>query len=132
MDAHPDDKVFIITTTPPISVGRDSTLREAASTLSDANVGAVIVIGGEQPVGIMSERDIVRALAEGADPDQVWSADVMSPEPRYVATTESIEAVAKHMVDIGVRHMPVFDEGELVGMVSARDALHVFSDALER
>ena len=46
-------------------------------------------------------------------------------------TLEAIGHVAKHMADIGVRHMPVLAEGEIVGMVSARDALQVFSDTLD-
>lgn len=131
MDPHPDDHVVAIAATPIVTVARGATLRQGARALAAANIGALLVLpeGGE-PLGIISERDVVRALAQGADPDEVWTADIMTEQPRYVTPAQSIRSAAEEMLAIGVRHLPVMDEGEVIGMVAARDALRVLSRAI--
>ena len=60
-------------------------------------------------------------MAEGADPDEVWVADVMSERPRYLTNSDRVSDAVDVMLTVGIRHLPVLDEGELVGMVSIRD-----------
>lgn len=131
MTIHPDDPVIRITTTPAITVSSRATLREAAQTLTRANVGALVVLAHEErAMAIVSERDLTRALAIGADPDEVWAADVMSEQPRYATPAQSIRSAAEEMLASGIRHLPVMEDGEVVGMVAARDALRVLTEGL--
>ncbi|HET7487803.1 MAG TPA: CBS domain-containing protein [Acidimicrobiales bacterium] len=131
MDPHPDDHVIVIAATPIVTVSRRATLRQAAKALRTANIGALVVLPDHgKPLGIISERDVVRALADGANPDEVWAADIMTEEPRYITPAQTIRSATEEMLTVGVRHLPVIDEGEVVGMVAARDALRVLSAAV--
>ncbi|MBO0713198.1 MAG: CBS domain-containing protein [Acidimicrobiales bacterium] len=103
------------------AIDRQSTLRTAAGRLRDAEVGTLAIMEGSAIAGIVSERDVVRALADGADPDEVWVGDVMSELPRYLTPGDSVHGALEVMLAAGIRHLPVVDEGELVGIVSIRD-----------
>jgi CBS domain-containing protein len=106
---------------PVATVAANATLRSAARALREGEVGTLVIMGGDDIVGIVSERDVVRALADDADPDDVWVADVMSASPRYLTKGESVTSAVEIMLTAGIRHLPVVDEGELVGIVSMRD-----------
>lgn len=108
-------------TSPILTVEPTITLRAVSAILRDSDIGTVVVLEGAGVAGILSERDIVRALADGADPDQVWVGDVMTCSPRYLTVGEPFDDAAATMLSAGVRHLPVFDEGEVVGIVSIRD-----------
>lgn len=110
-------------TSPVVTIGSQSTLRQAAAALTDADVGTLVVLRGDETVGIVSERDVARALAYGADPDEVWVGDVMTENPRYLACGEPIDDAVRVMLGVGIRHLPVYEEGVLVGIVSIRDLL---------
>ena len=130
MKPRPDDRLATIMSTPVATVDRQATLRETAQMLHKADVGALVVLpGATAPMGIVSERDVVAALADGADPDVVRAADVMSEQPRYATPGQSIRSVTEEMLAVGVRHIPVVDDEEVVGMIAARDALRVLAGA---
>lgn len=103
------------------AIDRQSTLRTAAARLRDAEVGTLAIMEGSAIAGIVSERDVVRAAADGADPDEVWVGDVMSELPRHLTPGDSLHGALEIMLAAGIRHLPVVDEGELVGIVSIRD-----------
>ena len=121
----PDDPVRSIMVRPVVEVGGHSTLRQVTEQMSGAGVGAVLVVRAGSAAGILSERDVVRALAEGADPDEVWAADVMTEPVMWVTPDDAISSVAELMELGGVRHVPVREGGRAVGMVSVRDVLDV-------
>lgn len=119
------DPVRSIMTSPVSRIASGASLREVAQVLDELGVGALVVVQDEVPVGIVSERDVVRALAEGGDPEQVWAGDVMAPDPVWARGEDSIALVATVMRDVEVRHVPVRDRNGLVGIVSLRDVLDV-------
>lgn len=114
-----------------VAVDRDATLRAAARILDEAAVGTVVIMDGRGVSGILSERDVVRALAAGADPDRSTVASVMSESPRYVTQREELHTAMEIMLAAGIRHLPVVDDGELVGIVSMRDLAHHLGRAAE-
>ncbi|HET9443405.1 MAG TPA: CBS domain-containing protein [Acidimicrobiales bacterium] len=126
---RPDDPVRLLMARPVAWVEPELTLAQLATRLGDESVGAVPVISGDRLEGVVSERDIVRALAAGADPDDVWTADVMARPPAHADPDDAILTVAERMLDEGVRHLPVVSDGQVVGVVSVRDALRVLADA---
>lgn len=113
-----------------VSVRPDTTLRLVAETLAREEVGAVVVRGADGLVGIVSERDLVRALADGVDPDVERAADVMTYDLLSVESVAAIDDVARTMLDGRIRHLPVVDAGGPVGIVSIRDLLGAFVDQL--
>lgn len=108
----------------PVIVAPELRLREAAVIMDSFGIGAVIVGTAKRAVGILSERDIVRALATGADPDEATAARAMSHDVVSVRPGDVVYDAAVDMLDLGIRHVPVLDEhGTVLGMVSVRDLL---------
>lgn len=112
----------------PVSVDEKLTLRAVAAVLSADEIGAVLVRRPDGELGIVSERDVTRALANDADPDVVWSADVMTEGVISVAAGEPILGVALLMIDEQIRHVLVVDDGTPVGVVSARDIFRILAE----
>jgi len=111
-----------------ISVDEKVTLRSLAVVLGELGIGAAIVARPDGSAGIVSERDLVRALADDADPDEVWAADVMVEDLVLGEPEETVLDVAERMSAQSVRHIAVVDQGKIVGVVSARDLLPVLAD----
>jgi CBS domain-containing protein len=125
------DSVRKIITEEPVSVGEKLTLRSIAAVLGEIDIGVVLVRCGDRPPGIVSERDVVRALGEGADPDVVWGPDVMAEKVVTVGADVRIIDVAFRMIDDRIRHVAVADdEGEIVGIVSMRDLFAIIAEEL--
>lgn len=129
---EPDDPIRTLMSTPVAWVEPNVSLIELAATLEAEAVGAVPVITGDHLDGVVSERDVVHALSAGGDLTDVWAADVMAEEPVYVDPDEPIITVAERMLDEGVRHVPVVSDGQVIGVVSVRDALRVLADSWRR
>ena len=102
----------------------EETLEEAADRMSWHEVGALPVFDGQQHlVGIITERDLTAALAEGADPVRTTVADYMTPAPEVLRPDSELAEAAHTMLQLGVRHLPVVQNGRLVGVLSMRDVL---------
>jgi CBS domain-containing protein len=107
-----------------VSVPPTTTVREASNLMAKKQVGAVLVVEGERLVGIFSERDAVfRVIARGLDPAATPLAQVMTPEPKTIKPNNTFGYAMTLMHENGFRHLPVIDEGKVVGIVSARSAL---------
>ena len=106
-----------------VSVQPDTTLRELAEILVREEIGCVVVRGADEPAGLVSERDLVRAIADDADLDGDRASDVMAYEIVSLAPDQPLAEAARTMLDGGIRHLPVLDGHTVVGIVSMRDVL---------
>lgn len=113
------------TSGPIYAVSREASVSTAAELLSGKRIGAVIVREVDGPLdGILSERDIVREIGRrgaGCLTDNV--ADLMTSNVKSCASTDTTQAVMQMMTDGRFRHMPVIDDGTLVGVISIGDVV---------
>jgi CBS domain-containing protein len=125
--------VLEVVSRPPVTVDADASLRAAAHQLWLNSVGAAVVLRADRPVGIISERDVVSALAAGVDPDAYTASDAMTPQMLEAKPNDRVLTAVLDMIDHGIRHLPVFDEaGRCQAIVSMRDLLRpMLVDALE-
>lgn len=108
-----------------VRVAADATVNSIAETIDDNDVGAVVV-GLDTIVGIVSERDLVRAVAAHQNLSVLRASDVASTELVYCDARASIDAAAELMLARYVRHLLVENDGVVIGIVSARDLLGAF------
>ena len=117
-------KVRDVTTREPVVLPPQVSLRVASEVMAAHEIGAVVVATGRGAVGILSERDIVTALAAGADPNQTTVAGAMTHDVVSVRPDDTLYDAAVDMLELGFRHVPVLDaRGAVLGMVSVRDLL---------
>lgn len=104
------------------SVSPDDSVYDALQLMADKNIGAVLVMDDKHLVGLLSERDYARKLilANKASRDTAVR-DVMTTRVAYVAPSKEVEECLALMTDKRFRHLPVMDEGRVVGLVSIGD-----------
>ncbi|MGH3028328.1 MAG: CBS domain-containing protein [Gaiellaceae bacterium] len=107
-------------------------VREAARSMSAAGIGSVAVCEGSRLVGIFTERDVLRLVAEGEDLDRVLVGDAMTTPVLTASPDADILAVARLMGERRVRHLPVVEGENLLGMIGIRDVLGALAEALWR
>jgi CBS domain-containing protein len=108
-----------------ITAAADDSLEQIATRLQDKDISALVIVDGYRLAGIITERDVVRAVADRRDLADVTAGDYMTSEPATVDLDTPLAEVARTMLALGVRHLPVVVGGEVLGMVSARDLLEV-------
>jgi CBS domain-containing protein len=107
-----------------VTIGPDAPVTQVLARLAEHNVGALVVLRGEEVAGIVSERDIVRRLNEtGAEllnhpVDTIMTVSVLTTQP-----DASVDSVAQTMTDERIRHLPVVDNGRLAGVISVGDVV---------
>jgi CBS domain-containing protein len=99
-------------------------LTEVAQRMVARDVGAVLVLEGERLVGILTERDVLRAVAGGLAEDTLV-ADCMTRDPETMEPDEPIRQAAVLMIHGGFRHLPIVEGEKVVGMLSIRDLMRV-------
>jgi CBS domain-containing protein len=116
----------------PITVSPSTSIRNAVQIMNRENIGSVIITDPEGRVlGIFTERDLVRAIAEGADLDKNI-ASVMTKNPVVVYEDEPVSRAVILMAEKRIRHLPVINRrGLVVGMITARDITETFRRYLE-
>jgi signal-transduction protein with cAMP-binding, CBS, and nucleotidyltransferase domain len=111
-----------------LTVGPAHTLREAAERMVEKGTGAALVADDEMPVpSIVTERDILTSLARGEDPDAESVSEHMSEGVVTAAPDWSLERAAAEMSKRGIRHLVVYEDGDLVGVLSIRDIVRVWT-----
>ena len=96
-------------------------LRIAAARMYSERVGSLVVFSDDRLIGIITEADLVRAMAEGANPDSSTISEYMTERPVTADVEEDSKDVAQRMLALGIRHLPVTDLDRAVGIISARD-----------
>jgi CBS domain-containing protein len=111
---------------PLVHAAPSENVRDVARRMSDRNIGAVAVLESGKLVGVFSERDLMaRVVAEGLNPDATLIATVMTKNLVVGDSVDDINTALQKMTSVGCRHLPVVNDGNLVGMISLRDLLQV-------
>jgi len=109
-----------------LSVEPQTNLADVAKRMRREDADSVAVMSEGQLLGIITERDLVRAIADGVDPQQAKADVIMSADPATVTADEEVAVVALKMLRLGIRHLPVVDQdGSPIGLISARDLVAV-------
>jgi CBS domain-containing protein len=114
---------------PVIRVSPTASIIEVAGVLAQDDIGAVVVGDGGSVTGIVSERDVTRAVADGHDLQATTAADIAHTELIWCDATATVAEVAEEMMEKWVRHILVRESASVVGIVSARDLLGAYAAA---
>jgi CBS domain-containing protein len=131
MDLDHDTRAQALVTRPVVYVHPNDTLCRLAEIFVEESIGAALVRGPHRAIGLVSERDVVRAIAEGADPTRTRADEIMNEDVITIAPNDDLLDVAHRMLDAEVRHLPILEHGVVAGMVSARDALRALVELRE-
>jgi CBS domain-containing protein len=113
-----------------LTVDPETRVSDVAREMRLKDSDSVAVMSGGRLVGIITERDLVRAIADGVNPTQATAGVIMTAGPATVTTDEDVNVVALKMMRLGIRHLPVVDDdGKPVGILSARDLVAVLDRA---
>jgi len=107
------------------SVTPDASVKECVRQMNELKIGAMLVMEGDRLAGIFTERDaMTRVLGAGKDPTHTLVSEVMSPNPLCVTPSTTLEDARALVTTRRIRHLPVVDDGKVVGMVSSGDLTH--------
>jgi len=108
----------------PQTAAGTAAVSEVARTMRDRNIGALMIVDGSRLTGVFTERDaLFRVLAPGRDPGTTPVGEVMTPSPQTIHPDKPFVEAVRMMLEGGYRHVPVVENGRVLGMVSVRDAL---------
>src|ERR1700722_14069107 len=111
--------------TPAITCAAEASLEEAAKTMATSQTGSVVVTEGQKVIGILTERDLLRAAAAGDDPKTAPTRLWMTSSPDVLGPEEEVGAAWSSLTHHHYRHLPVVDGYDLLGVVSLRDLIRV-------
>jgi CBS domain-containing protein len=109
-----------------VRVEKDASLRHAAEIMTEEDVG-LLLVGHEPEFGVVSERDITRAVAEGLDPECTRAAEIAHRSLVWCDADTPVAEVAEEMMEQWVRHILIEENGRLIGLVSIRDLLGFYA-----
>lgn len=113
-----------------VTAPEDESVQELASRMDDSHVGSVVITDGDEPTGIVTDRDLAtRVLGDGMDPAETTASDVMSEDPATIDQTAGFYQATELMSEHGIRRLPVCDDdGELVGIITSDDLNELLAD----
>jgi CBS domain-containing protein len=107
-----------------LTVAPETRISDAATQMVARGVGAVLVMEGDRLTGILTERDVLKAVAGGLRADD-RVGDRMTRHPETIESSDATEHAAALMIHGGFRHLPVLEEGAVAGIISIRDLMRV-------
>lgn len=111
----------------------EATVREAAAMMNERSIGAVLIVKGEQLIGIFTERDLLRrVVAASRDPDSTSLEEVMTANPDTLTLQATAMEALLMMRSRGYRHLPVVESDKLIGIISIRDLFAAVQEELEQ
>ena len=116
-------KVRDVASSAVVAVGPAQSLREATQLMAKHRVGSAVVQDAEQLIGILTERDVLNAVASGELPDEVSVQDIMTADVVTVGPDWDLVEAAGEMARRRIRHLVVYEGGQLLGVLSVRDVL---------
>jgi CBS domain-containing protein len=116
-------KVRDVASSAVVAVGPAQSLRDATQLMAKHRVGSAVVQDAEQLVGILTERDVLIAVASGNEPDAVTVQDIMTADVVTVGPDWDLVEAAREMARRRIRHLVVYEGGQLLGVLSVRDVL---------
>lgn len=120
-------RVADVMTNASVTESPSDSLRSAAETMWRQQTGSLLVMDGDDLVGIITERDVMKAVAQRKDVDATPVSDVMTRDVLTISPDTSAHEAARHMASRWIRHLPVVDGGQVVGVVSQRDLVGIFA-----
>ncbi len=109
----------------------DDILQEASAKMWQQQTGSLLIMDSSRLIGIVTERDVLRAIAEGHDPSSITLRDIMTTDPVTIPPDTGLRDAAGIMFDKWFRHLPVVtSEGEVVGIISLRDLLSLVAEGM--
>jgi CBS domain-containing protein len=125
-------KVSDIMTAACLTDSPEDTVAEASAKMRQNQTGSILVMDAGRLTGILTERDVLRVVAEGKDPKVVSVQDEMTSDPVTIPPHTNLRDAAQTMFDKWFRHLPVMTaEGDVVGIISLRDLLTLVAESLE-
>lgn len=122
---HPTDATSRVMMWPVATVAGETSLLGVAEALAADGIGVLGIVQNGRLAGVVSERDIVHHLAQGANPEHVTAADVMTTDLVTARPDDRILDTARRMVEAEIRHLPVVEDDQIAGIVSMRDIFAV-------
>ena len=116
-----------------ITCEKNSNIFDAALKMAENNIGSIVIVEQNKPVGIFTQRDLLtRAVAKRLDLDKTSISEVMTTDLVVVQENETCSSIYMKMKAKKIRHVPVVKEGELTGIVSIKNILNIVNDFLIR
>jgi CBS domain-containing protein len=110
-----------VMTHPAITEDEDALVAKLAGGMKLLGIGSVVITKENKPVGIVTDRDIIKVIMEGKSPSRVKAKEIMSSPLMTIESDASLGHACKFLIEKGIRRLPVIAEGELVGIVSLRN-----------
>lgn len=123
-------KISEIMTKAAVTDSADDTLAQACDKMRHAQTSSMLVMDGDRLVGIVTERDVVKTVAQGLDPKQTSLKDIMTTDIVTIGPMTTLKEAANIMATKWIRHLPILEGSKVVGMISQRDLTGVLAGAL--
>jgi citrate synthase len=114
-----------VMSSPAVTATPSETVADASTRMREARVGSVVVIDDDRPIGILTERDLVRFAASGAEAATSKVSEWMTEDPDCIGPGVEVVEAFKSLAEHGYRHIPVVEDGRLAGIVSMRDLMRI-------
>ncbi len=123
-------KISEIMTKAAVTDSADDTLAQACDKMRHAQTSSMLIMDGDRLVGIVTERDVVKTIAQGLDPKETSLKDIMTTDIVTIGPMTTLKEAANIMATKWIRHLPILEGSKVVGMISQRDLTGVLAGAL--